>query len=122
MSALDRNIDIDCDKSGNRMVNKNISRHNKTYKGGNLFCLECPEFTPKTKEELNYYKPKKHRKDDSEKNSTCTDCILTFQCFYALRKHVQTFHVSQSQSNTTLSRKVDPDTILRDHANQQFRK
>ena len=47
--------------------------------------------------------------------------MLTFHSFYALRKHKQTIHGSPSQSNVTLSGKVDLDTIMGDHANQQLR-
>ena len=47
--------------------------------------------------------------------------MLTFHSFYALRKHKKSLHGSQSQTNVTLSRKVDLDTIMGDHANQQLR-
>ena len=47
--------------------------------------------------------------------------MLTFHSFYALRKHKKSLHGSQSQANVTLSRKVDLDTIMGDHANQQLR-
>ena len=46
-----------------------------------------------------------------DKKFTCTDCMLTFHSFYALRKHKQTRHNSQSQSNVTISGKVDLDTL-----------
>ena len=47
--------------------------------------------------------------------------MLTFHSFHALRKHKQSLHCRQSQTNVTVSRKVDLDTIMGDHANQQFR-
>ena len=47
--------------------------------------------------------------------------MLTFHSFYAVCKHKQSLHGSLSQSNVTLSGKVDLDTIMGDHANQQLR-
>ena len=64
---------------------------------------------------------KKHRKEDLTKKFTCTGCMLTFHSIHALRKHKKTLHCKQSQTNVTLSRKVDLDTIMGDHANQQLR-
>ena len=121
MPALDRNKPIECDKCGKRIVKKNISRHNKSCMRGSLFCPKCPKFTAKTKEELDYHTAKKHRKEGLSKKFTCTECMLTFHSFYALRKHKQTLHGSQSQSNVTLSGKVDLDKIMGDHPNQQLR-
>ena len=98
-----------------------MSRHNKSCMRGNLFCPKCPNFTAKTKEELDYHTAEKHRKEYLTRNFTCTECMLTFHSFYALRKPKQTLHGSQSQSNVTVSGKVDLDTIMGDHANQQLR-
>ena len=122
MTALDRNKPIECDKCGKRIVKKNISRHKKTCMRGSLFCPECPKFIARTKEELDYHTAIKHRKEDLTKKFTCTECMLTFHSFYALRKHKKSLHDSQSQTNVTLSRKVDLDRIIGDHANQQLRK
>ena len=101
MPALDRIKPIECDKCGKRIVRKNISRQ--------------------TKEKLDYHDTKKHCKEGLTKKLTCTECMLTFYSFYALLKRKQTLHVSQSQSNVTLSGEVDLDTIMGNHANQQLR-
>ena len=121
MSAPDRKKTIECDKCGKRIVKTNISRHKKTCMRGSLFCPECPKLTARTKKELDYHIAKKHRKEDLSKKFTNTECMLTFHSFYALRRHKKSLHGSQSQTNVTLSRKVDFDTIMGDHANQQLR-
>ena len=65
------------------------------------------------------------RKNESQRSFdekiTCTECLLIFHGSYALRKQKQTLHQSQSQSNFTLSRKVDLDTTMKYHANQHIR-
>ena len=121
MPAQDRNQPIECDKCGKSIVKTNISRHKKKCMRGSLFCPECPKFIARTKEELDYHTAKKHRKEDLTTKFTCTECMLTIHSFYALRKHKKSLHGSQSQTNVTLSRKVDLNTVMGDHANQQLR-
>ena len=60
MPAMDRNEKITCDNYGTSVTKKHLSRHQLRCSGGTLYCANCPNFSTKSRDDLNYHIAKKH--------------------------------------------------------------
>ena len=60
MPALDRSVKVTCGNCGTSVTNKHLSRHKSSCSGGTLYCANCPNFSTKSRDDLNYHIAKKH--------------------------------------------------------------
>ena len=95
MPALDRNVKVTCGDCGNLVTKKNLSRHKSRCSGGTLYCPKCPNFSTKSRDDLNYHFAKKHSVPRPSITYKCKLCHAEFPCFYALRQHKNTQHGTQ---------------------------
>ena len=60
MPALDRNVEVTCGKCGTSVTEQKLSRHKSHCSGETLYCANCPNFSTKLGDDLNYHIAKKH--------------------------------------------------------------
>ena len=68
----------------------------KSCSAGILFCTQCPNFSTKSQEDLNYHNAKKHSAPKPDVTFKCKLCYQEFLGFYALRQHRNTQHDMQN--------------------------
>ena len=98
MPALDRNEKITCDKCGTQTTKKNIVRHKTRCSAGTLYCTQCPNFSTKSGDDLNYHIAKRHATPRAKNAHKCKICFKEFSGFYALRQHKTNEHGLQMKS------------------------
>ena len=87
MPALDRNVKVTCGNCGTSVTKKHLSRHKLSCSGGTLYCANCPNFSTKSRDDLNYHIAKKHATPRAKNTHKCKICFKEFSGFYALRQH-----------------------------------
>ena len=95
MPALDRNVKYSCENCGTLVTKKNLSRHKSRCSDGTLYCPKCPNFSTKSRDDLNYHIAKQHSAAGPSNTYKCTLCHAEFPGFYALRQHKNTQHGTQ---------------------------
>ena len=95
MPALDRNVKYSCENCGTLVTKQKISRHKSRCSGGTLYCSKCPNFSTKSRADLNHHIAKQHSVAGPENSHTCKECHAEFSSFYALRQHKSTQHGTQ---------------------------
>ena len=95
MPALDRNVKVTCENCGTSVTKKHLSRHKSRCSGGTLCCSKCPNFSTKTRDDLNYHIAKQHSAAGPSKTYKCKLCNAEFPGFYALRQHKNSQHGTQ---------------------------
>ena len=60
MPALDRNAKVLCGDCGTSVTKYNLSRHKSRCSGGALYCPKYPNFSTKSRDDLNYHIAKQH--------------------------------------------------------------
>ena len=100
MPSLNRNEKVTCEKCGNQTTRNNIVRHKKSCFAGTLYCPQCPNFSTKSQNDLNYHIAKKHSTPKPDISFKCKLCYAEFSGFYALRQHRNTQHTMQIGSGT----------------------
>ena len=95
MPALDRNVKYSCENCGTLVTKKNLSRHKSHCSDGTLYCPKCPNFSTKSRDELNYHIAKQHTAAVPSKTYKCKLCHAEFPGFCALRQHKNTQHGTQ---------------------------
>ena len=98
MPSLDRNEKITCDKCGTQTTKKNIVRHKTRCSAGTLYCTQCPNFSTKSRDDLNYHIAKKHATPRVKNTHKCKICFKEFSGVYALRQHKTNKHGLQMKS------------------------
>ena len=73
----------------------NLARHKKSCSAGTLYCTQCPNFSTKSRENLNYHIAKQPSSTGPSKTNKCKLCYADFPGFYALRQHKNTQHGTQ---------------------------
>ena len=99
MPALDRNVKVTCENCGTSVTKKNLSRHKSSCSGGTLYCANCPNFSTKSRDDINYHIAKKHSATGPRNNHTCEECRIEFPSFYSLRHHKQRYHTAETTSS-----------------------
>ena len=94
MPSLIRRETITCEKCGNQTTKPNIARHKKRCSAGTLYCTQCPNFSIKSQNYLNYSAPK------FDVTFKCNVCYYEIPRSYALRQHRNTQHGMQIGSRT----------------------
>ena len=92
MPALDRNAKVTCDNCGTLVSKQNVAKHKKKCSIGTLYCSQCPNFSTKSQNDLNYHIAKKHGTSKPKTTNTCKVCKEEFPGFYALRQHKSKMH------------------------------
>ena len=98
MPALDRSVKVTCGKCGTSVTEKHLSRHKSRCSGGTLYCANCPNFSTKSRHDLNYHLAKKHATPPLKNTHKCKICFKEFSGFYALRQHKTSEHGLQMES------------------------
>ena len=116
--SLIRKQKLTCENCGTQTTRNNFVRHKKRRSVGTLYCTQCPTFSTKSQNDLNYHIAKKHsaRKPDITFKSKL--CYQEFPGFYALRQHRNTQHGMQIGSRT---RDVDVEHIVGDVEDHRLR-
>ena len=100
MPSLIRKEKYTCENFGTQTTRKNIVRHRKRCSIGTLYCTQCPNFSTKSQNDLNYHFAKKHGAPKLDVTFRCKFCYQEFPGFYALRQHINTQHGMQIGSRT----------------------
>ena len=95
MPALDRNVKVTRENCGTSVTKKHLSGHKLRCSGGALYCPKCPNFSTKSRDDLNYHIAKQHSAAGPSKTYKCNLCQADFPGFYALRQHKSTQHGTQ---------------------------
>ena len=95
MPTLDRNDKVTCGNCGTSVTKINLSRHNSRCSGGTLYCPKCPNFSTKSRDDLNYHIAKQHSAARASITYQCKLCYAEFPGFCALRQHKDTQHGTQ---------------------------
>ena len=95
MPALDRNVRVTCENCGTSVTKYHLSRHKSRCSGGTLYCSKRPNFSSKSRNDLNYHVAKKHSIPRPSKTYKCKLCHAEFPGFYALRQHKNLQHGTQ---------------------------
>ena len=98
MPALDQNVQVTCGNCGTSVTKKNLSRHKSSCSGGTLYCPQCPNFSTKSRDDLNFHIAKKHATPQVKTTHKCKICFKEFSGFYALRQHKTSEHGVQMKS------------------------
>ena len=98
MSALDRSVKVTCGNCGTSVTKPQLSRHKSRCSGGTLFCANCPNFSTKSRDDLNYHNDKKYATPRAKHTHKCKTCFQEFSGFYALRQHKTSEHGLQMKS------------------------
>ena len=114
MPALDRNLKVACPNCGTEVSNQNLSVHKKRCSVGALFCSQCPNFSPKSQNGLNYHIAKKPGAPKPAAAHIRMICKNKFTGVYALRQHKSRVHghtFETSDDYFTLFDGIDDDSL-----------
>ena len=92
MPASDRSVKVTCGKCGTSVTKKHLSQHKSRCSGGTLYCANCPNFSTKPRDDLNFHIAKKHATPPLENTDKCKNCFKEFSGFSALRQHKRSEH------------------------------
>ena len=81
MPALDRNVKVTCGDCGTSVTKKHLSRHKKSCSAGTLFCPKCPNFSTKSRDDLNYHIAQQHSAAGPSRTYKCNLCYAEFPGF-----------------------------------------
>ena len=95
MLALDQNVKYSCENCGTLVTKKNLSPHKSRCCDGTLYCPKRPNFSTKSRDDLNYHIAKQHSAVGPSKTYKCNLCHAEFTGFYALRQRKNTQHGTQ---------------------------
>ena len=118
MPALDRNVNVTCENCGTSLTKYHLSRHKSRCNRGTLYCTQCPIFSTKSRDDLNYHIAKQHSAAVPSKTYKCNLCHAEFPGFYALRQHRNNQHGKQIGFGTS---NIDVEDIVGDVDDQSLR-
>ena len=98
MPALDRNVKVTGANCGPSVTQQQLSRHKSLCSGGTLYCTNCPNFSTKSTDVLNYRMAKKHATPRTKTTHKYKLCFKECSGFYALRQHKTGEHGIQMKS------------------------
>ena len=118
MPALDRKVKVTCENSGTSVAKINLSRHKSPCSGGTLYFPKYPNFSTKSRDDVNYHFAKQHSAAGPSLTFKCKECHAEFPGFYALRHHKNTQHGTQIRFGAS---NIVVDDIVGDFDDQSFR-
>ena len=92
MPSLNRYEKVICQNCGTQTTKLNFARREKSCSAGTLYCVQCPNFSTKSQNSLNYHFAKKHSVPSPSKAYNCKLCHAKLPGFYALRQHKNIQH------------------------------
>ena len=98
MPALDRRIKVTCGNCGTSVTKNQLSRQKLRCSGGTLYFSKRPNFSTKSRDDLNYHIAKKHATPRTKNTHKCKIGFKEFSGFYALRQHKTSEHGLQMRS------------------------
>ena len=81
MPSLNRNEKVICRNCGTQTTKLNLARHKKKCSVGTLYCTQCPNFSTKSQNDLNYQIAKKHSAQNLISPSSVNFAFKSFQDF-----------------------------------------
>ena len=90
--SLNRYEKFTCENCGTQTTKLNLAHHKKSCSAGTLYCTQCPNFSTKSQNDLNYHIAKKHSAPKPDITFKCKLCYQEFPGFYAVRQHKNTQH------------------------------
>ena len=97
-----------------QVFKQNVAKHKKKCSIGTLYCSQCPNFSTKSQNDLNYHITKKHGAPKLKIAHICMICKDKFTGFYALRQHKSQVHgqtfETKGESSSLLSN-IDDDNL-----------
>ena len=118
MPALDRIVKFTCGNCGTPVTKYNLSRHKSRCSSGALYCSKCPNFSTKSRDDLNDQIAKQHIAAGPSKTYKRNLCHAEFPGFYALRQHKNSQHGTQIGFGASNS---DVEDIVGDVDDQSLR-
>ena len=118
MPSLNRNEKVTCENCGVQITKLNLAGDKKSCSAGTLYCTQCPNFSTKSQNDLNYHIVKKHSGPKPDFTFKCKLCYAEFPGFYALRQHRNTQHGTQIGFGAN---NVDVEDIVGDVDDQSLR-
>ena len=118
MPSLNRYEKVTYENCGTQTSKPNLARHKKRCSIGTLFCTQCPNFSIKSQNDLNYHIAKKDSAPNPEITFKCTLSYQEFPGSYALRQHKNTQHGKQIGFGTSNN---DVEDIVGDVDDQSLR-
>ena len=118
MPALDRIVKVTCGDCGTSVTKKHLSRHKLRCSDGTLYCLKCPNFSTKSRDDLNYHTAKQHSAAGPSKTYKFNLCHAEFPGFYTLRQHKNTQHGKQIGFGAS---NIDVEDLVGDVDDQSLR-
>ena len=118
MPVLDRNLKVTCENCGKAVTKKHLYRHKSSCSDGTFYCPKCPNFSTKSRDDLNYHTAKKHSAAGPKNSRTCKECHAEFPGSCALRQHKNTQHRTQIGFGAS---KIDVEDIVGDVDDQSLR-
>ena len=118
LTPLYRYEKVTCEICGTQTTKLNLARHKKSCSAGTLRCSQCPNFSTKLQNDLNYHIAKKHSVPKPDITFKCKLCYAEFPGFYALRQHRNTQHGSQVGFGAS---NIDVEDIVGDVDDQSLR-
>ena len=118
MLSLFQKEKVTCDNCGTQTTRNKIVRHKKSCSAGTLYCTQCPNFSTKSQNDLNYHIAEKYGAPKPDITFKCKLCFQEFPGFYALRLHRNTEHEMQIGSGT---KDVNVEHLVRDVEDHSWR-
>ena len=109
---------VTCETCRTQTTEPNLARHKKSCSAGTLFCTQCPNFSPKSQNDLSYHIARKRSAAKLDVTFKCKLCYQEFPGLYALRQHRNTQNGMQIGSGT---RDVDVEHIVGDFEDHRLR-
>ena len=95
MPSLNRYEKVSCEKCRTQTTKLNLARHRKSCSTGTLYCTQCPNFSTKSQNDLNYQIAKKQSAPKLDVTFKCKLFYPEFPGFYASHQHKNTQHGMQ---------------------------
>ena len=118
MPSLIRKEKVVCEICNTQTTRNHFARHKKSCSAGTMYCTQCPKFSSKSQNDLNYHIAKKHSVPKLGVTFKCKLSNQDISGFYALRQHRNTQHGLQFGSG---AKDVDVEHVVRDVDDQRLR-
>ena len=79
--SLNRNEKVTSENCGIQITKPNLARHKKSCSAGTLYCVQCPNFSTLSQDNLNYHIAKQHSAAGPSKTFKCKLCYAEFPGF-----------------------------------------
>ena len=116
--SLNRYEKVECENCGIQTTKLNLACPKNSCSADTLFCNQCPNFSTKSQNYLNFHIAKEHSAQKLDVTFKCKLCYQELSGFYALRQHRTTQHGMQIGSGTS---EVDVERIVGDVEDQRLK-